>query len=190
MRHQILIASLAAAAIALAACAEAARDATPATVPVGNDPFSKIATVLTHPRCMNCHTVTNFPRQGDDRHPHLFNVTRGPENKGAAGLHCATCHTAANQTASGLPGAPNWHLAPLAMGWEGLSVSQLCKTLVDKTKNGNRGLDALVAHMTEDPLVQWAWTPGAGRKPPSIGQQEFHQAVKAWAKDGGACPSG
>jgi hypothetical protein len=27
--------------------------------------FKSIAQVLRHPRCMNCHTVTDFPRQGD-----------------------------------------------------------------------------------------------------------------------------
>jgi hypothetical protein len=32
--------------------------------------FERMATVLTSPRCLNCHTLTSFPRQGDDRHQH------------------------------------------------------------------------------------------------------------------------
>ncbi len=32
--------------------------------------WTEVASVLRHPRCMNCHTFTEFPRQGDDRHRH------------------------------------------------------------------------------------------------------------------------
>ena len=44
--------------------------------------WERVYSVLTHPRCINCHTATNYPQQGDDRHRHLFNVVRGPEDKG------------------------------------------------------------------------------------------------------------
>jgi hypothetical protein len=48
--------------------------------------------VLTHPRCINCHTATNYPQQGDDRHRHFANVVRGPEGKGVPALQFApTC---------------------------------------------------------------------------------------------------
>ena len=179
MRKLLSFAVTAAVALLLAGCGKTEEK------PDAN--FAQIATVLQHPRCMNCHTITNFPRQGDDRHPHLFNVSRGPDNKGAPGLHCSTCHTEANQTGSGVPGAPHWHLAPLSMGWEGLSVVALCETLTDTAKNGGRTLDDLVKHMTEDPLVQWAWTPGERRPPPPVGQAAFHDLVRAWAKAGGKC---
>jgi hypothetical protein len=54
--------------------------------------FETVAKVLASPRCQNCHTLRNFPRQGDDRHPHLFNMTRGGADRGAPGLPCSTCH--------------------------------------------------------------------------------------------------
>lgn len=73
------------------------------------------------------------------------------------------------------------------MGWESLDESQLCAALKNRGKNGNRDLAALQEHMTHDPLVQWAWSPGARAKP-SVAQEEFHQAVKAWVADGGPCP--
>ena len=38
--------------------------------------WHQMYSVLAHPRCINCHTATNYPEQGDDRHPHLFNVVR------------------------------------------------------------------------------------------------------------------
>ena len=32
--------------------------------------FQPLFEVLTHPRCLNCHTKTDFPRQGDERRRH------------------------------------------------------------------------------------------------------------------------
>jgi len=150
--------------------------------------FRRIATVLTHPRCLNCHTRVDYPKQGDDRHRHLFRVARGPDDRGAKAMTCSTCHQSINNVASGVPGAPDWHLAPLRMAWEGLSVGQLCRTLKDTSKNGGRSLPALVEHLTADRLVQWAWSPGGGRVPPPIGQSEFHDLVHEWADSGAACP--
>jgi hypothetical protein len=97
----------------------------------GRETFRQMATVLQHPRCMNCHPRTDFPRQGDDRHRHTMNVMRGPADRGAPGLHCSACHQSTNQAASGVPGAPDWHLAPLRMAWDGLSAGELCRALLD-----------------------------------------------------------
>jgi len=41
--------------------------------------FEAMLPVLHHPRCMNCHSAGDFPRQGDDSHPHAMNVRRGPK---------------------------------------------------------------------------------------------------------------
>lgn len=41
--------------------------------------FERIASVLQHPRCMNCHTVTQFPRQKDTGTPHVQLIVRGKE---------------------------------------------------------------------------------------------------------------
>jgi mono/diheme cytochrome c family protein len=79
--------------------------APPVTRDEGLAAWQKIYSVLTHPRCINCHTATNYPQQGDDRHRHLFNVVRGPEGKGVPGLNCATCHQDANADSTGVPAA-------------------------------------------------------------------------------------
>jgi len=63
--------------------------------------FRQIATVLRNPRCINCHTITDFPRQGDDRHPHIMNVKRGPDDHGAVGQKCSACHQTMNQANGG-----------------------------------------------------------------------------------------
>jgi mono/diheme cytochrome c family protein len=31
--------------------------------------WQQVYTVLTHQRCINCHTATHYPQQGDDWHP-------------------------------------------------------------------------------------------------------------------------
>src|SRR4029077_7022880 len=96
--------------------------------------WQQIYSVLTHPRCINCHTATNYPQQGDDRHRHLFNIIRGPGGKGVAGLNSATSHQTSNSDSAGVPGAYNWHLAELSMKWQDpenriLSSAQVCQSL-------------------------------------------------------------
>ncbi len=148
----------------------------------------RIAPVLTHPRCLNCHTRGDFPRQGDDRHRHAFLVSRGADGKGVPGLQCSTCHQASNQDASGVPGAPNWHLAPLTMAWEDLPAGELCRVLKDPAKNGGRDLEALLRHMSGDALVRWGWQPGAQRRPVSLPHDQFVVALSRWIELGAACP--
>jgi hypothetical protein len=153
--------------------------------------FNQMATVLQHPRCMNCHTREQFPRQADDQHRHLMNVSRGSDDHGAAGLHCSTCHQAANQVTSGVPGAPDWHLAPLRMAWEGLSVGDLCRALLDPAHGGMMP-DQLVAHFNT-PLVAWAWSPGADahgrtRATPPLTHDAFVDITRQWVATGATCP--
>jgi hypothetical protein len=150
--------------------------------------FNTILKVLKHPRCLNCHPSSDRPRQGDDAHVHVLGVQRGKDDKGLPAMRCNSCHQSENNTYSDVPGAPNWHLAPKSMAWQGLTDAQLGKALLDKTKNGHRTVAQLVEHMTKDALVQWAWQPGKGRNPPSINQVDFHEAVRVWAKNGAKTP--
>jgi hypothetical protein len=152
------------------------------------DAFAKMAPVLQHPRCLNCHSVTPHPTQGSEKNRHTFGVVRGIDDKGAAGQRCATCHQSQNMAASRVPGAPHWQLAPISMGWEGKSSRDLCRTLVDPAANGGRDAAALAKHMKEDPLVQWAWSPGGSRSAPPIDQKEFHELADRWAESGAFCP--
>jgi hypothetical protein len=156
-----------------------------ASAPGGAEIFTEMAKVLQHPRCMNCHVSGKSPKQGDDGRVHMPPVERGADGRGSA-LTCKTCHTDKNGPVA--PGAPDWHLAPVAMAWEGLSVAELCRALTDKSKNGGRDAAALAKHLTEDPLVQWGWNPGGTRKPVPIAKEPFAKLVSDWASAGGACP--
>jgi hypothetical protein len=104
-------------------------------------------------------------------------------------MRCAACHTAANYDAVGLPGDPQWHLAPASMAWEGRSLGQICEQIKDPARNGGRKIEAIVAHMRRDALVGWAWAPGRGREPAPGTQAAFGALIQAWAKSGAACPA-
>lgn len=156
----------------------------------GGETFTPIAKVLRDPRCMNCHPVGDRPRQGNDRHFHLQNVRRGVDDLGFVNMRCTTCHRDENNTYSGVPGAPNWHVAPLSMGWEGLNDAQLCTVLKDKSKNGNRDVAALVEHMSSDKLVLWGWSPGGERTPVATPHDQFVKELNAWSAAGAPCPAG
>jgi hypothetical protein len=153
--------------------------------------FEAIIPVLHHPRCMNCHSRGDFPRQGDDEHRHTMNVRRGPNGNGVTALKCSTCHQDHNLEGLHMPpGAPDWHLPSPAMPmiWEGLTDHQLCELFKDPRQNGNRNVNQIVEHMST-PLTLWGWNPGEGRTPVPMPHAEFLAKVKEWAAKGAACPA-
>jgi hypothetical protein len=154
--------------------------------------FESIVPVLRHPRCMNCHSDGDYPRQGDDSHRHTMQVRRGADGQGVNAVKCSTCHQDHNLIGLHMPpGASDWHLPSPAMPmiWEGLTDRQLCELFKDPKRNGNRSVQQIVEHMTT-PLVLWGWTPGEGRTPVPMPQYQFLTAVREWAANGAACPVG
>ena len=151
--------------------------------------FMEAGKVLQNPRCVNCHPAGDRPLQGNDEHLHEPPVRRGPDGHGVAGLHCATCHQAANFDAVAMPGHPDWHLAPLSMAWQGRSLAQICEQIKDPTRNGGRTLSQIVEHMSHDSLVGWGWSPGAGREPAPGSQAVLGELIRAWVDSGAACPA-
>ena len=129
--------------------------------------FEALAPALRNPRCMNCHSTGDCPRQGNDSHRHTMDVRRGPDGNGVNAVKCSTCHQDHNTVGARTPpGAPDWHLPSPAMPmiWEGLTDRQLCELLKDPKQNGNRTVAQIVEHMST-PLVLWGWHPGDGRAP-------------------------
>ncbi len=155
--------------------------------------FDKMMAVLTHKRCVNCHPSDDYPRQGEDSHVHNFGVRRGPDNHGVSALKCNTCHQPENNNLAGVPGAPEWSLAPLKMAWQGLTRVEIAKSMMNPENNGGRNLEELVHHLTEHELVLWAWEPGLDangvpREKPPVSKEEYIAAVKAWAEGGAPIP--
>jgi hypothetical protein len=153
--------------------------------------FVSIIPVLQHPRCLNCHSSGDYPRQGDDGRIHIQNVRRGIDGHGKYGQKCGACHQ--EQNVAGLnmpPGAPNWHLPPAAtpMIWEGKTPGQICRQIKDPKQNGGKSLAQIIDHVTADKLVMWGWNPGEGRTLPPVGHDEFARRFQDWARSGAVCP--
>lgn len=162
--------------------------------------WDQVYSVLTHPRCINCHTATNYPQQGDDRHRHVANVVRGRGGRGVPGLNCASCHQETNADSTGVPGGHNWHLAPLEMRWQDtndrpLSSAAVCRQITDRSRNHNLDGPGLLKHHEEEALVKWAWNPGirpdgTARTLPPMTHEQFIAATRRWVESGTPCPSG
>jgi hypothetical protein len=153
--------------------------------------FLSVIPVLKHPRCLNCHSTGDYPRQGDDSHMHAQNVKRGPDGRGRYGEKCSTCHQDYNVAGLNMPpGAPNWHLPPptMPMIWEGKTPGQICQQIKDSKQNGGKTIAQIIEHVTSDKLVMWGWNPGEGRTPPPMSHDEFAQKMAEWASNGCACP--
>ena len=160
--------------------------------------WDSVYLVLTSPRCINCHTATNYPQQGDERRRHFANVIRGPDGKGVPGLTCSSCHQEENADATGVPGGHAWHLAPLSMRWQDerdhtLPSSVVCRALIDRAKNHGLTGPGLLEHHETEALVLWAWKPGrrpdgTTRSLPPLTHEQFANATRTWVTAGTPCP--
>lgn len=159
-----------------------------------DEAFHTMMQVIAHKRCVNCHPSGDKPRQGEDSHLHQFGVQRGADNHGLPTLKCGTCHQKENNDFSGVPGAPHWHLAPKSMAWEGLNKYEIAAAMLDKSKNGNKTIQEIEKHLTEDLLVLWAFEPGINhngiaREKPPVSKADYIKAVKAWVAEGAVIPN-
>lgn len=155
---------------------------------VGLSAFADVVSVVRSPRCMNCHPAGDVPRQTDQRTPHFPPVNRGADGHGMTGMRCSACHQAVNQ-ANGVPGAPNWGLAPRSMAWAGLSDHELAEQMKDPNRNGSRTLEQMVEHISKERLVLWAWQPGGGRTLPPLSHDKFVHRFKDWIAAGAPTPN-
>ncbi|MGA8268541.1 MAG: hypothetical protein WB787_12315 [Candidatus Acidiferrales bacterium] len=153
--------------------------------------FLQVYSVLTSPRCQNCHPAGDTPLQGDDSHVHIQNVKRGRDGHGVYGMRCDTCHQSKNLPGAHMPpGNPKWSLPPAdqKMTFVGRSPAELCKQIKDPNQNGKRSLEALLDHVANDDLVAWGWNPGDGRTLPPLTRPETVAQMKIWISGGAACP--
>jgi hypothetical protein len=150
--------------------------------------FQDVFAVLTGPRCVNCHTTFDEPRQGDANRRHTPPARRGDDGRGTAGLRCTSCHRATNNPSNSTPGAPDWRMPPASMGWSDLTPRAVCEALHASIRAANVPVGALIAHVQRDPLILWAWEPGGRRTPPPVPHADFVSSVEKWVAAGAACP--
>jgi len=195
-----MAAALTMSALSMFAARAAGQDVVIGDVTEGLAAWRSVESVLTHPRCLNCHTMTSYPRQGDERRPHALEVKRGPDGHGE-GTKCRACHTDANQTATGIPGAKEWHMPPLALAWESepgepATGAAICATLRRADDDAAEpDFERLIEYAQLASFVQWAWQPGqrqdgTERSTPLLTHEEFVAALKRWISAGAPCPGG
>ena len=86
--------------------------------------FAEAGRVITHPRCVNCHPVSDRPLQGNAGQPHQPPIFATESGMGSPSAPCSSCHGQSNFTLIGtrvgsMPGNPKWQLAPREMAWQG-----------------------------------------------------------------------
>jgi len=148
--------------------------------------------VFMHPRCMNCHPAGDAPLQGEDSHPHLQNVKRGPDGKGLYALKCKNCHQDTNLPGEAMPpGHPEWRLpsATMRMIFQGKTPAELARQLKDPKQNGGKTLEQILKHVSDDSLVkQSGWSPADHKSKPALTHDEFAAKVREWVDNGAAIP--
>jgi len=152
--------------------------------------FQKAATVMRHPRCLNCHIPGDSPLFGASGDVHPMRVKRGPDGEGTPVMRCNTCHQETNsEVLHGPPGTKEWKLPPpkAKMAWVGLNDRQLCRAIIDTKTNGGMSHDKLTTHMETDTRVLWSWNPGPGREAPPMSHREFVGLIRTWIEKGAAC---
>ncbi len=177
---------------ASASSAEAAKTSTRRDEAAARAAFLAAYPVFMHPRCMNCHPSSDVPLQGEDSHPHLQNVKRGPEGKGLYALKCKNCHQDKNLPGEGMPpGHPEWRLPPanMRMVFQGKTPAELARQLKDPKQNGGKTLEGILKHVSEDSLVrQSGWSPADGKSKPALTHEEFAAKMREWIVNGAAIP--
>jgi hypothetical protein len=176
---------------ALLACSLGAQTSAKPDAAASRAAFLQFYSVLTSPRCQNCHPAGDAPLQGDDSHPHLQNVKRGADGQGVTAMRCDTCHQTVNLAGGHMPpGNPKWALSPPEhkMVFVGRSPGELCRQIQDPKQNGGRSLEKLLDHVANDDLVGWGWNPGDGRTLPPLSRPETVAQMKIWITGGAACP--
>jgi hypothetical protein len=160
----------------------------------GLETWRKIHDVLSHPRCTNCHVGSdNRPMWSEPGHgsprPHGMNVDAGESRIGAETLPCGTCHGKANaEIPHGPPGAKTWLLPPAEMQWFGKTSAEICSQIKDPKFNGERSIEAIALHISDDKLVHWGWAPGPGRAPAPYSPEQLASFFRQWQADGAPCP--
>ena len=153
--------------------------------------FMTVYPVFMHPRCVNCHPAGDVPLMEDAGKPHAQGVKRGKEGKGMYASKCVNCHTDSNQPGFNMPpGVPDWHMPPAAkeMEFQGKSARELAALLIDTAANGGKSREALLQHVSSDPLVLWGWNPGEGRTTPPLPHADFARQFSVWIDNGAYLP--
>ncbi len=161
--------------------------------------WDNIHTVLTHPRCLNCHVgADNVPLWGTADAPdriHGMAINAGDSRIGAEGLSCKACHQTSTRPNTVSHAAPqtgmDWRLAPVEFQWTDRSSAEICAQMRDPDRNGGRDEAGLIEHILHDAeligFITWSFDPGAGRDPAPGSLQAHLEDMAVWIAAGMPC---
>ncbi|SLN26099.1 hypothetical protein ROJ8625_01040 [Roseivivax jejudonensis] len=172
------------------------------TVPTkdGLAAWDNIHTVLSHPRCLNCHVgADNVPLWGTAETPdriHGMAINAGESRIGAETLSCNACHQTSTRPNTTHHAAPHtgmdWRLAPVEFQWTDRSSAEICAQMRDPARNGGRDAAGLIDHILHDAeligFITWSFEPGAGRDPAPGNLQAHLEDMAIWTAAGMPCP--
>lgn len=164
--------------------------------------WDSIHTVLTHPRCLNCHVgADHVPLWGTVEDPdriHGMAINAGESRIGAEILSCNACHQTSTRPNSVPHAAPHtgmdWRLAPVEFQWTDRTSAEICAQMRDPDRNGGRDAAGLIEHIVHDAellgFITWSFDPGAGRNPAPGSLQAHLEDMAIWTAAGMPCPAG
>jgi hypothetical protein len=163
--------------------------------------WNSIHTVLTHPRCLNCHVGSdNVPLWGTTEAPeriHGMEINAGVSRIGAETMSCNACHQTSTRPNRVPHAAPHtgmdWQLAPVEFQWTDRTSAEICAQMRDPDRNGGRDASGLIEHILHDAeligFIRWSFDPGAGRDP-ALGSLQAHlEDMAMWTAAGMPCPA-
>jgi len=130
--------------------------------------FSKMMPVFMHPRCVNCHGLTD-PSQNTNHGGGLVTDDASCQDGG--------CHNA--------PEVLPWKLGPQ---FAGNTARQLCEVMAGSVNSS--GPAGFLAHLRDDELIQLSFLGLAGgakdppAAPPPMTHAQFLTAAEVWVEDG------
>jgi hypothetical protein len=163
--------------------------------------WDSIHTVLTHPRCLNCHVgAENVPLWGTPDAPdrvHGMAINAGDSRIGAETMSCNACHQTSTRPNTVPHAAPHtgmdWQLAPVEFQWTNRSSAEICAQMRDPDRNGGRDAAGLLEHILHDAeligFITWSFDPGVGRDPAPGSLQAHLEDMAIWTAAGMPCPA-
>ena len=91
---------------------------------------------------------------------------------------------------AGVPGHPEWHVAPIEMAWVGKSLGEICQQIKDpaaQRRQVDGGADPSYGRGFRSSAGDG--TRASGRQPAPGTQKEFGELIKAWVDTGAVCPA-
>jgi hypothetical protein len=178
------------------AAASVGANAQEAQTDAGAAAWARIYSVVSHPRCSNCHVGDSGRPGWDDlgygaQRLHGMNIVADESRVGAQSIPCRTCHigaTGKNDVPHAAPQVDDaWRLPPVELAWRGKSSAEICNQLRNPQVNGGLDIAELIAHVRVSIFVSYGFNPGVDRVAAPGSVAELAGSLAIWGTAGMPC---